>query len=63
MSNLSKDPVFPGLTYVGLTKREYFAAVALQGLLSCPHQMCNDIENQAGLAVEYADRLIQELSK
>lgn len=47
----------------GLTKREYFAAVAMQGLLACPHQMCGDIENQTGLAVEYADRLIAELNK
>lgn len=46
-----------------MSMREYFAAVAMQGLLACPHQMCGDIENQTSLAVEYADRLIAELNK
>ena len=40
----------------GLTKREYFAAMAMQGLLSAGRQ---DIE----LAVNYADELINELNK
>jgi len=41
----------------GLTKREYFSAKALQGLLAsrCP--------NAPKLAVEYADELINELNK
>jgi hypothetical protein len=44
----------------GLTKREYFAAMALQGLLA------NNSNNYAYCvisAVEYADGLIEELSK
>jgi len=41
---------------LGLTKREYFAAMAMQGLLSAGRQ---DIE----LAVNYADELINELNK
>lgn len=43
-----------------LTKREYFAAIALQGLIASnqlpPHQC-------AALAVTQADKLIEELNK
>ena len=49
--------------YCGLTKREYFAAFALQGLLSTAHQ---DFEyNSAEVcqkAVEHADTLIKALN-
>ena len=46
---------------LGLTKREYFAAMAMQGMLAhdfdiTPSQFAND-------AVIYADALIKELSK
>jgi hypothetical protein len=49
-------------TYFGLTKREYFAAMALQGLL---------VENSSSInadwtpkqAVKMADALIEELNK
>jgi hypothetical protein len=48
--------------YNGLTKREYFAAIALQGLLSV-----NDNENRfivtSSTAVKFADALIAELNK
>lgn len=43
----------------GLTKREYFAALAMQGLLSNPVVM----GNLAEMAVEHADALINELNK
>ena len=47
----------------GLTKREYFAAMAMQGL--CSHQ---DIGNKdatriARLAVEQADELLKQLAQ
>jgi len=42
----------------GLTKREYFAAMALQGLLANPN-----ISVVTSDAVIYADRLIEELNK
>jgi len=75
MSN-ADEPAFPGaliesrdvlddpvtIASLGLTKREYFAAMALQGLLACPHQMCTDMENQIGLARQYADELLAELA-
>ena len=44
----------------GLTKREYLAAKAMQGLLSNPNQK---FEFVAKLAVLHADALLNELSK
>jgi len=58
--------------YTGLTKREYFAAKAMQGLLSNPqikrpHPENGDMEKQytefSNIAVEYADALLAELEK
>ncbi len=43
----------------GLTKREYFAAMALQGLLSNNNNYVYSVIS----AVEFADDLIEELSK
>ena len=45
----------------GLTKREYFAAMALQGLLADYESEC--IEDYSKYAVKLADSLIEELSK
>lgn len=44
----------------GLTKREYFAASALQGILSKDDRLPSDA---ATWAVEYADSLIDALNK
>lgn len=44
----------------GLTKREYFAAMALQGLLA---QGGIVYQSSVKSAVEYADALIDELNK
>ena len=46
----------------GLTKREYFAAKALQGLLACPNNV-NMAQDIAKGAVIMADQLIIELNK
>lgn len=46
-------------TQFGLTKREYFAALALQGLLSNPTTF---FPENAKRAVEFADSLIEELN-
>jgi len=51
----------------GLTKREYFAAMAMQGLL-CNYQIHENYVNNkypyvADKAVAMADHLIQELNK
>jgi hypothetical protein len=45
----------------GLTKREYFAAMALQGLLSDYEAI--SIQDYSKYAVQLADTLIEELSK
>lgn len=47
----------------GLSKREYFAAVALQGLLAYPNNGESDAETLAKCAVIAADQLIIELNK
>jgi len=48
--------------YMGLTKRELFAAMAMQGLLSDP-EMNAPHEPVAQAAVGYADALLKELAK
>jgi hypothetical protein len=48
----------------GLTKREYFAAMALQGILASSAQFSNEEDQETGhRAVLEADFLIQELNK
>lgn len=56
------------LTMGGLTKREYFATLAMQGLVSnirsgSPDSMLEKPKNVAGWAVAFADALIAELNK
>lgn len=52
---------------VGLTKREYFAAIAMQGLLSTNGSYFPDSQNTGDLtataSVKYADALIEALNK
>ena len=54
-----------GFGYEGLTKREYFAAMAMQGLLSGEYRCAT--EEQATIvarhAVQHADALLAELAK
>lgn len=48
----------------GLTKREYFAAMAMQGMIaSNPGIQIKYPEKMAKIAVNYADHLIEELNK
>lgn len=52
------------LRYEGLTKREYFAAIAMQGhLSSMPSGVIDKPEYVAIKSVAYADALIAELNK
>lgn len=44
----------------GLTKREYFAAIALQGILARV-VIDSDVEDRAAMAVVYADKLLAKL--
>lgn len=52
--------------YTGLSKREYFAAMAMMGLiagkLASPDITNSSPENVAHLSVQYAEALINELS-
>ena len=64
----SEQPAFP-LAFddtlrlmVGLTKREYFAALAMQGILSHPvHYMAHNTTELAKEAVNCADFLLKQL--
>jgi len=58
---------YPGQTYLrncpGLTKRELFAAMAMQALIPTYVEQVKELENAAGAAVEYADALLKELER
>jgi hypothetical protein len=47
----------------GLTKREYFAAMAMQGMLSNQHGYFLEHDKLSEYALSYADALIKELNK
>ena len=59
------DPAMPtsDKVYGGLTKREYFAGLAMQGLLAGPNIDDLSADQVASDAAIYADALIAELSK
>jgi hypothetical protein len=51
----------PRYAQYGLTKREYFAAMAMQGILANPE--CNaSIEGYVKDAIKYADELLTQLN-
>jgi hypothetical protein len=50
----------PSVTHLGLTKREYFAALAMQGLLACP-DIAASRKAIAEEAVQQADELLKAL--
>lgn len=47
----------------GLTKREHFAAMAMQGLITLKGSDCQDSDITAKQCVRMADALIAELNK
>lgn len=58
----------PSFEGIGLTKREYFAAMAMQGLLSLPtkgefNSVEQGIEAMVSFAVASADELLKQLEK
>lgn len=59
------NPIVNGETfntgYTGLTKREHFAGLALQGLLTTDDGQI-PYEKMAAAAVHYADHLIKQLN-
>lgn len=72
MSNRD-EPAFPARLsfrgdeqlFAGMTKREYFAALAMQGLCADPnnHDIFSSIEHAAQNAVAIADALLAELER
>ena len=69
MRTKAKNPAFPLISdegYVinaGLTKREYFALMAMQGIIANKDGLDIKIERIVESAVDTADALIEELSK
>lgn len=66
MSN-PNDAAYPVPPHIGLTKRELFAAMAMQGLLSSPIEIFDKTFDAAAatlanLAVSHADALLAALS-
>jgi hypothetical protein len=55
MQNIDLDP--------GLTKRELFAAMAMQGLVANPERINDPGPVLVNVAIAYADALIKELEK
>ena len=55
--------ITPGMkmNWLGLTKREYFAAKALQGILAA-NLVDNSTDDDAAIAVNAADELIKALN-
>jgi len=53
----------------GLTKREYFAAMAMQGLIAAPiayilnDKKATSIQDMTTVAIECADELLKQLEK
>jgi hypothetical protein len=56
---IAEDYIIDG----GLTKREYFASMALQGIIANKDGLDIKIERIVESAVDTADALIEELSK
>lgn len=50
-------------TYDGLTKREHFAAMAMQGLLANPELSQQSYDTTAACAIKQADALLAALNK
>lgn len=63
-ADASAFPTNGGVDFPGLTKREYFAAMALQGLIgTSEEQLVYKPAVISRLAVQYADALLEELAE
>lgn len=60
-ATITEESTFPNNSDNGLTKREYFAAMAMQGICSTGNY-ANGKDN-AEYAVRVADALLEELEK
>jgi hypothetical protein len=59
----ANDPVHPNMMEAGLTIREHFAAMAMQGMLANPTFDALEACVMDKRAVAWADALIAELAK
>lgn len=57
-----EDNGSPSVTHLGLTKREYFAGLAMQGLLSNSERI-GTADRYAEISIEFADELLKQLEK
>lgn len=55
--------VTPNVVRKGVNKREYIAALALQGLLANPDLTYEGIDKVSKKAVRYADSLLKQLEE
>jgi hypothetical protein len=62
MNDNKNEPAYPTESYYGLSKRELFAAMAMQGFISNSNAM-GTYEDFARDSVEIAEALIKELEK
>lgn len=64
---LIQSPSLQNETSLGLTKREYFAGLAMQGLIAgrwaCPDNVPNDVKTIVEQSVIHADELLKQLEK
>jgi hypothetical protein len=66
METKANEPAYPNIQVPllkGLTKREYFAAMALQGIIANKDGLDIKIERIVESAVDTADTLIEQLNK
>jgi hypothetical protein len=66
METKANEPAYPNIqipSLKGLTKREYFAAMALKGIIANKDGLDIKIERIVESAVDTADALIEELNK
>jgi len=57
MSTDGNDPTYPDRNNAGLTKREYFAALAMQAILSDPKDMESEDEANEGEEMDEMDEM------
>ena len=63
MSTQNHDTAYPWGTSLGLTKREFFAAMALQGIAAYTGAVGTIATDLGRRAVDYADALIFALNE
>jgi hypothetical protein len=57
-----RENAFPDQRWKGLTKREWFAGMALQGLLGNA-DLYVDIESKVPEAIDFADAILKQLAE